>query len=398
MGDRPIKVVYLSDIDISLPDYGPSVNEREFVWMLQAELGEEASFIIPTPSKKLDFELRNAEYYQGKFLKSSSRLLRILSVTWHMLRLVLRKVRDSEIDLFVVRMEPDSILVPLFLLLLRQRYSIKTLENIYKFHYQNLGLKKRIFFSIGRKILGIVLRNALMIDVCTTQFYHNYKQRYNLENIELIENAVNVDRFYLMDRKECKRRCGLERFGKIVGYCGGYPSERGARHLVEILPRLALRHPDCGVLIVGDDSELPLIKERAKELRVDKHIIFKGIVEYEDLPPYINCLDVGIGLDAEEKIKFTGNSSQKIRQYLACGVPVICSEGTNEKIIEEGLGRAVPPNDLDQIYQAICFWLEKSAKDVEEFRRRARQFAEDNLSTEVAFRKRYTAWKEMLKL
>jgi len=131
-----MNICYISNVDISIPN-GPGVNEREFVRTLQAESelrSDQAFFIIPNPSKKLDFKLKNVEYYQVKLNKKHSFLwLNILSVTWQISKLILKKIRNFNIDMFVIRLSINSILVPLFLSLLGQRYSIKTLEDIYIF-------------------------------------------------------------------------------------------------------------------------------------------------------------------------------------------------------------------------------------------------------------------------
>ncbi len=124
--------------------------------------------------------------------------------------------------------------------------------------------------------------------------------------------------------------------------------------------------------------------------------MFKGIVDYEDLPFYINCMDVGISLDKDERIEFIGNASQKIRQYLACGVPVICPEGTNERIIAEGLGIGIPPNNLDHFFSAICFWFDKSREEREGIALESHQFAKNNLSTKITFEQRYLAWQRAM--
>lgn len=392
-------IAYISDVDISQLN-GPGVNEREFVWTLQTELelrGDRVFFIIPKPSKKLDFRLKNVECYQSKFIKKSSSLgLNLLSTTWHLLKLIIKRLRNNNVDLFVIRLKQNSIFIPIFLSFLGQKYAIKSLGNIYNFQKKSLSLTEQLYLGPSRKILGKVLKNAVFVDVCTPQLNENYRNKYFLNNIKMIENPVNIERFYVMKKKLSKKKCELERFSKIVGYCGGHPSWRGGRELVDISPRLITRYPNCGILIIGDDSELHLLKEKAGESGSESHIIFKGIVDYEDLPFYVNCMDVGISLDKDERIQAIGNASQKIRQYLACGAPIICPEGTNERIIGEGLGIAVAPNNLDQILNAICFWFDKSREEREEIRVKFHQFAKNNLSTKVTFEQRYAAWQSAM--
>jgi glycosyltransferase involved in cell wall biosynthesis len=395
-----MKIVYLSDIDISVEN-GPGINEREFVQTLQVESelrDDQAFFIIPYPSKKLDFRLRNVKYYQLKLNKKPSFLwFNILSVSWVLSKLILKKLARFDIDLFILRLSVNSILIPLFLYLWGQRYSIKTLEDIYNFRPIPFNLKWTIFVSGLRRVLGIGLKKALFIDVCTPQLYYNYKNKYNLKNIKVIENGVNIDLFNILDKDYCKNKCGLKTFRRVVGYCGGYPSSRGARQLVDISADLISKYPDCGILIIGDDSELSLLRQKAKQHGTNSRIVFKGIIAYEDTNLYMNCMDVGVGLDRDEKIKFVGNASQKIRQYLGCGVPVMFPKGTNKKIVDEGLGIEVSPSDLDQIYKGVCFWLDKSAKDRKELRIKAYEFARDNFSTKVIFEERYAAWENAIR-
>jgi len=394
-------IVYASDVDISQPN-GPGVNEREFVWTLQNESelrGDRALFLIRKPSKQLDYTLENVEYYESKFVKKDSFIgFRILSTTWHLLKLVSRKVKKKNVDLVVIRLNINFLLVPLFLSLLKHKYAIKTLGNLYSFHKRNLSFIEKLYFWPLRKILGKGLRDAIFVDVCTPQLYENYRNKYSLDNIKMIENTVNIARFHIMNKRLCKKKCGLEKFNKIVGYCGGYPSSRGARQLVEVSARLIRRYRDSGVLIIGDDAELHLLKEKAKRIGTDCHIIFKGIIDYEDVSFYMNCMDVGISVDKDERIEFIGNASQKIRQYLACGVPVICPEGTNERIIGEGLGIGVPANNLDQIFDAVCFWFDKSIEEWQKIRVKSHYFAKKNLSTKVSFENRYVGWRSTMEI
>jgi glycosyltransferase involved in cell wall biosynthesis len=239
----------------------------------------------------------------------------------------------------------------------------------------------------------MVLRNAVFVDACTSQLVINYRKRFKLQNISMVDNAVNTERYYVKDKIESRVKCGLNQFGRIVGYCGGFPSQRGARQLIQIAGRLIDAYDDCGFLIVGNDSELNVLKKSVKRDRLEDRVIFTGTVQYEKMPDYINCLDVGIALDKPEKVKFVGNSSQKIRQYLACGVPVICPQGTNDEMIRKGLCMPVLVNDLDAIYQSISYWFRLSNSEIEHFRETARKYAIEALSSHVVYEKRYQFWK-----
>jgi glycosyltransferase involved in cell wall biosynthesis len=212
----------------------------------------------------------------------------------------------------------------------------------------------------------------------------------------LVENAVNVNRFFLMSRNECKTRCGLDRFRKIVGYCGGSPSQRGARDLIRIAPELFRRHPDSGILIVGEDSDMREVKEDALKSGTADRIVFTGVVEYHEMPLYMNCLDVGVAFDSARRVDAIGNSSQKLRQYLACGVAVVFPKNTNQALTLNGFGVASSPDDPEELLQRICGFLGRTEEEIDAFRRRSFQYACEHLSTDVSYDIRYSAWAHAL--
>ena len=393
-----MNLCYVSDVDISIPD-GPGVNEREFLSVFQTESekqNDQAYMIIPTPVYPLDFALTNPAFHRKPYHKK-----RLLPIKWilqtpSILQIVNRHYIDKKIDLFILRMDTGMIPTAFIMALRNIPFVIKTLGDIQGFGVPDTGFLYRFILALQRRLLIHIFRKALFIDVCTPQLKQNFQKAYNLKNIEVIDNAVNTERFYLADKTASKQLCGFDQFDPIVGYCGGFPSERGARQLVGVAGKLMAKYPRCGILIIGDDNRIGLLKKTAFELGVIDHIVFAGTIPYQDLPPYINCMDLGIGLDTSDKIRFVGNSSQKIRQYLACGVPVICAKGTNERIVRAGLGSEVASDDLDDIFQAICYWLDNKKENSDRIRSRARRFALEELSVLNAYKKRYELWKKAL--
>jgi hypothetical protein len=69
---------------------------------------------------------------------------------------------------------------------------------------------------------------------------------------------------------------------------------------------------------------------------------------------------------------------------------------TNSELVDEGFGQAVIPDDLDGLYKAVCFWLDKDEDEVKHFRDTARRYVIKHLSVHVAYRKRYAAWEAAL--
>jgi glycosyltransferase involved in cell wall biosynthesis len=93
-----------------------------------------------------------------------------------------------------------------------------------------------------------------------------------------------------------------------------------------------------------------------------------------------------------------GNASQKIRQYIACGKPVISGSDGNEFLVEEQLGSNVDPNNIEEIASAVNYWLAMNREEEKAHSERAYQYALRNLSVENAIQKRVAIWNHYVDL
>jgi glycosyltransferase involved in cell wall biosynthesis len=390
-----MNIVYVSDIDISKIS-GPGINEREFVQTLQNQSKERhdiSSFVLFSPKDSSGLTLENVYSFSCPFKHRMLFFLKILWITCGIYRRIRILKREFKPDLFVLRISNRTIFVPLILSLMKQNYVIKTLEDVFSFSSEKSGNKiEKLYWKNVGYILGRGLKNAMYIDACTPQLVDLYKRKYRLDNINLVENSVNVDLFRILDRIHCRNICGIERFEKIAGFCGGRPSQRGAWQLIEVSRELFSRYPGCGILILGEDEDLDSLKKRVKAMNIEDRVVFAGRVDYDLVPEYMSCLDVGIGLDASDKLSYVGNASQKIRQYLACGIPIVCAEDTNASLQKNGLALAVNQNKSNEVYEAICHWFDMPDEKAKDFRITARNYAEKNLSNEVVYKQRYEGW------
>ncbi|MCD4665202.1 MAG: glycosyltransferase [Bacteroidales bacterium] len=214
--------------------------------------------------------------------------------------------------------------------------------------------------------------------------------------MKVIDNSLNTRRFNPKNKKDIRKKLGINRFEKIIGYIGGAPSKRGADVLVEISPKLKKLN-NTGILVVGYDSDVELLKDKTKSLGTEDLFIWTGVVPYEQVVDYINCLDIGLATGMHEKIQQTGSAGQKIRQYLACGVPVICSKETNLFIENENLGELVDSKNMEDVFHAINDLLNISKTKTENMAKRALIYVHNHLSVEITTNARLEYWKQQLK-
>lgn len=94
----------------------------------------------------------------------------------------------------------------------------------------------------------------------------------------------------------------------------------GYQIIVKTIPLLIDRIPGLQVKIVGQGEYLEELKRLAKELGVEKHLLFTGFIPHEEMPRAISEADVGVVSKIIDLMLPT-----KLFEYVAMGKPVISS-------------------------------------------------------------------------
>ncbi|UCC50647.1 MAG: glycosyltransferase [Anaerolineaceae bacterium] len=389
------RILYVSSVDISVGN-GPGVNEREFVVALDRAIGDRAHFLIPRPVDEVpeipldrcSFSLPHQEHsyvrYPAHVLSQMKTADRILS-------------RDH-FDLLVFRLD----LLPFAPLYITSRhnipYALKTVgQGLLNTLGEKGGLLGKPLMEMNRQLVRRLVAKSLVADsVSKAQVaFLQDVLKLDSEKIEWIDNAVNTDRFFPSSTTEARERLGLAKFSPIVGYVGTRPWERGGMQLVETAPELLARYPHLGLVILGDGDALDSLERKARELQVDEHCVFAGYVPFPEVPHYVNSLDVGVSISLRSD-RFAA-SELKVRQYLACGKPVVVSPGSNDFLATEKLGSTVQPTDLKALAVELEHWFSIEGDERARFENRAMGYISENLSMEAAINRRLDLWSERLR-
>jgi glycosyltransferase involved in cell wall biosynthesis len=216
----------------------------------------------------------------------------------------------------------------------------------------------------------------------------------DLDKIICIDNAVNTNRFHPISTSEARQELNLDKLNPIIGYAGNHADERGGTQLMKVAPILLPKYPELGIVILGDGNGNQNLIKLAEKLGIQDHCVFTGSVPFQKVATYINTLDVGISLLPP---KYYGQSELKVRQYIACGIPVVATTpGSNDFISDENLGSLVHNEDINYIANEIDRWLSLTENDRREFSKRAFEYASAHLSLERALEKRIALWDERI--
>jgi glycosyltransferase involved in cell wall biosynthesis len=170
----------------------------------------------------------------------------------------------------------------------------------------------------------------------------------------VLSNGVDADKFYPLDRKECRRKLGLPEEGRMV-LCVGYIITRKGQHLVtEALGKLR-REPgmeDVFAAFVGGSGDEPGVMDKVeqlmKEYDLEGVIRLPGKIVQEELLEWYNAADV-LCLASEKE-----GWANVLLESMATGTPVVGTNvwGTPEVITGPELGILVE-RTVDDIQRGL---------------------------------------------
>ncbi|MEN8184782.1 MAG: glycosyltransferase family 4 protein, partial [Myxococcota bacterium] len=389
------EILYVSSVDVSVGN-GPGVNEREFITALHSAMGSRAHFLIPKPAGLVPDLPESACTFTLPHRRHHP--LHFLAHCFSKVKLARELVARRPFDLLVFRLDVLPLAILLITRSLETPYALKTLgQNSLKILDSRGGWVGRSLKRLNRWMVRQVVSGAIVADSVTRLQAEFLTRSLDLdaEKIVCIDNAVNTNRFRRSDPELARGELGLEDYDPIIGYVGSRPSERGGMALVEAAAQLSPKYSRLGVLIVGDGPGMESLRARARELGVDDRCVLTGYVPFDRVPVHINALDVAVSISCLEDRRAA--SELKVRQYLACGKPVVISAGGNEFVASEDLGSVVPASEGDAIVAALDRWLSLSPAQSEEFARRAEDYMRRHLSMESAIARRFGLWEGRLR-
>lgn len=176
------------------------------------------------------------------------------------------------------------------------------------------------------------------------------------ENTAIIPLWVDTDRFKPRDVKYLKEKLHLQD-KKIILTVSRLVERKNHETVIKSLPKILEKVPDLVYIIVGIGPTEGKLKKLAKEINLDKYIIFTGRLPHNSLADYYNVSDVFIM--PNRVLEETGELEGLGVVFLeanACGKPVIGgrSGGTEDAIIDGKTGLLIDKvTDPDEISRAI---------------------------------------------
>ena len=131
---------------------------------------------------------------------------------------------------------------------------------------------------------------------------------------------------------------------------------KGHDQVIKVISRLKYRFPGIRYILAGqyDHREEIRIQKLISECNVDKEVILTSFLAENELADYFLLADMFVLPSKKEGFGIV------FVEAMACGLPVICGnvDGSVDAIRDGQLGRAVNPDDLEELEEAIVDYLE----------------------------------------
>jgi phosphatidylinositol alpha-1,6-mannosyltransferase len=148
---------------------------------------------------------------------------------------------------------------------------------------------------------------------------------------------------------------------------------KGHDHVIGILPRVLMRHPETSYIVVGDGDDRPRLEALAARLGLGEKVRFVGSVVPEELPHYLRLADVFVMPSTGEGFGIV------FLEALATGIHVIGGnkDGSLDPLADGQLGQLIDPDNEEELVSSICNALSTAPTGVDRASRfNTRAFAE----------------------
>jgi glycosyltransferase involved in cell wall biosynthesis len=174
-----------------------------------------------------------------------------------------------------------------------------------------------------------------------------------------------------------RHRLGIAPGDFVVGTAARFFKLKGYDDLFRAAPDLVRDQPQIKFLLLGDGPWKNKFEQQARDLKLERHFIFAGLVPPAQVPGLMGIMDVLVHLSRREGL------ARALPQALAAARPVVAydCDGANEVCRPEQTGFLLRPGDLAGLRAAINR-LATDAAMRERFGRNGREFVRERFGVE----------------
>jgi glycosyltransferase involved in cell wall biosynthesis len=159
-------------------------------------------------------------------------------------------------------------------------------------------------------------------------------------SVQVIYNGIDPDAFMLPNRElvrqQMRAELGLAEDQPVVLQVARFHPVKDHATSIKAFSHVAQQLPDAVLLLAGDGEQLPVMKQLARQLKIENQVRFLGV--RTDIPQLITAADVFVLSSLSEGISVT------LLEAMASGVPICTTDvGGNGEIVEHTVTGLLSP-------------------------------------------------------
>ncbi len=210
--------------------------------------------------------------------------------------------------------------------------------------------------GLGHKLLSALERltfNAADVVISTNESYRSIaigRGGKDPRDVFVVRSGPDLTRMRIVAPNPALKR------GRkyLVGYVGVMGKQEGIDLLLQAVQSIVkqLGRTDIQFGLVGGGTELPAMRELAKELGVADYVTFTGRAPDDALLEMLNTADVCVNPDRANDMN-DRSTMNKIMEYMALGKPVVQFDLTEGRVSAGDASWYAHPNDVADLAQKI---------------------------------------------
>ncbi|MCP3870930.1 MAG: glycosyltransferase [Gammaproteobacteria bacterium] len=163
------------------------------------------------------------------------------------------------------------------------------------------------------------------------------------DDIRIIRNGIDTDRFKPGDQSSARHRLGLPRDVRLIGCSGRLEIEKGQRVLVDAL---ALLPKDVNLALAGTGSTEEALRHQVRALGLTDRVHFLGRID--EMPTFYQALDIFCLPSFKEGMPLSPLEAQ------ACDVPAaVTNVGGSRETLCPNTGQFMPKDDVEAMASTL---------------------------------------------
>jgi glycosyltransferase involved in cell wall biosynthesis len=184
---------------------------------------------------------------------------------------------------------------------------------------------------------------------CVSPMVRNRLAALGVDPSRIVIAPMGVDaETFTPDGRHVRDSLAIPTDAVVVGWTGSFRSFHGLEGILVAFGSAAARDRRLHLLLVGDGPARGALERQSIDAGLAGRVTFTGTVSHAAMPTFLRAMDLAVVSSAAH-----GGfhySPLKLREYAACGLPVVApAEGELSELRETGFVHLHPPADTDRL-------------------------------------------------